>query len=419
MTANERRPHVMILGAGLAGVTSAWALRRRGCDVTVIDKRSQSALETSFANGGQLSFSHVEPWANPALLRRLPVLLGGKHSPVRFHWRAEWALWRWCVQFLWACRASASQETARKLWQLARYSKTCFAEFRHELSIDFDHAATGTLHLYRTARELDAAQQLAMLHRDWGIENHTLDVDETVAREPVLARSKEVFAGSIYHPLDESGDACRFTQAIAEWLVSEGVTFYYDTALTGIKRRDGMIAAIETSEGIMGADAYVLAFGPRSPQAMRLLGMQLPLYPMKGYSLTVPCSDRSGPHHAITDNARKIVYSRLGNRLRAAGMADIGGQRNGVDMRRALQLQDHVLTLFPRLKKADRADFWSGLRPATPYGAPVIGSSQLENLYVNTGHGTLGWTLSLGSACVIADAVLGKPPAIDINYFAP
>ncbi|MGE5526592.1 MAG: D-amino acid dehydrogenase [Rhodospirillaceae bacterium] len=394
---------VLVLGAGVIGVTSAWYLRRAGHDVTVVERREGAALETSYANGGQISVSHAVPWANPDAPREVLKWLGERDAPLKFRPRADWRQWYWGLRFMLECLPGRTRENSRQILALALESQRELTELRAELAIEFDHKAAGILSLYTTRRAYEEALgRLDLLGAEVRREPKT--PDECVALEPALAFAHSQLAGGIYAPGDESGDVHRYTVALAGRCAEHGVDFRYRHAVQRLRMDKDRIAAVmvttpEGTEAALQADAYVIALGSWSPLLARTLDLELPVYPVKGYSITLPVRDGDvAPRVSITDEEHKLVFSRLGARLRVAGTAELTGYDQSIDGRRCDAILARTLRLFPRPGDLSRIERWAGLRPATPGNVPLIGRTRYANLYLNTGHGTLGWTLACGSA---------------------
>ncbi len=414
--------HVIVLGAGLAGVTSAWYLRQAGHEVTVIDRQPGPALETSFANGGQLSASHPEPWANPGTPAQVLRWLGKPDAPLVFRPRADWHQWAWALRFLVECLPHRTRRNTVAIAQLALYSRNMLAQLRAETDIAYEAKRKGILHLFFEPRDFAAAGKRAELLLDFGMPAEVLDPRRCVVVEPALEDSGLALLGGLYAPADESGDAYLFTHALAARCAEIGVTFRFDTRVETLQRHGGRIAAATLldgkgrSERVIG-DAYLIALGSHSPLLLRPLDIALPIYPVKGYSITIPlAAGSSAPEVSITDESRRMVYARLGDRLRVAGTAELAGYDNVVDAGRCDAILRRARQLFPRLEAAGEIEYWAGLRPTTPSNVPIIGRTRYENLYCNTGHGTLGWTLACGSARCIADIMNGSAPPIDFPF---
>ena len=407
---------VAVLGAGVIGVTSAWYLAEAGHEVTVLDRQPEAGMETSFANGGQISATHAEPWAKPSVIPKMLEWLGREDAPMLFRPRLDWAQWEWGLRFLVECLPGRFERHARELAGLARYSREALAELRALTGIEYEHLAKGILHICSEQRDFEALARHAEAMREFGVERIAKSRAECLAIEPALADSQVKIVGGVFAPQDESGDAHLFTQRLAERAQARGVSFRYATGIEAIEAEGDRVVRLRASGArTLEADAFVMSLGAWSPLLLAPLGIRIPVYPLKGYSITLAL-DAAGqaiaPSVSLTDEAAKIVVSRLGGRLRAAGTAELGGYDLSVNAVRCEAIVKRLRNLLPRLDAAEPPSFWAGLRPATPDNIPVIGRTRLRNLYLNTGHGTLGWTLACGSARVVADLVSGKTPEV-------
>ena len=410
--------HVMVLGAGVTGVTTAWYLRNAGYTVSVIDRQPGPALETSFANGGQISISHPEPWSSPSAPLIALRWLGREDAPLRMRLGTDPARWRWVLGFLRECLPQRHRRNANAIAGLAVHSGKCLRVLRTELGLEYDHQERGILHLFREAGEMKLAQQRLGLLSQHGIRARLCAIDECVEIEPALQRFSSQLAGGLYAPDDESGNANRFTLALASHAQAAGVEFRYDTRVNAIHRVDDRITGVEVAHPDrqtenLRADAYVVCLGSHSPTLVAPLGERLAIYPVKGYSVTVALRDpSSAPSVSLTDESRRIVCSRLGNELRVAGTAEICGYDATAHATRCTPLLKWIETVFPGAADLGHPQPWAGLRPCTPSNVPVIGRGNCVNLWYNTGHGSLGWTLACGSAQVLADLMRGTRPAV-------
>jgi len=409
---------VLVLGSGVVGTTTAYYLNAAGHDVTVVDRCDGAGLETSFANGGQVSVCHSEPWATPSTPLRALKWFGRKDAPLLFKLRMDPALWGWTLRFLINCTASRSRENTEKALRIAAYSRDCLQNLRKETGISYDHREQGILHIYRDQKEFDGAAEAAETMRQHGLQRRMVNPDECAAIEPALSAVKSNLVGGYYSPDDESGDAYKFTDGLAKIAESKGVQFKFGTSVRCIETDGNKVSGILTDKGRLQADAYIVSLGSYSPLLLKPLGMKVPIYPAKGYSVTLPIEDKSkAPITSLTDDEHKIVFSRLGDRLRVAGTAEFSGYNTQIENDRPYGILRQALSLFPGCANPDKAEFWTGLRPKTPDSVPVIGSTVLSNLYLNTGHGTLGWTMSCGSAKAISDLISGKNPEISLSGF--
>jgi len=414
---------VLVLGAGVVGVASAWYLAEAGHEVSVIERQPSAAMETSFANGGQISAGHAEPWAKPSVLPKILRWLGREDAPLAFRARLDWAQWMWGLRFVLECLPGRFERNCRALAGLAQYSRDCLRELRETSGLRYDHLSRGILHFATDGHDFEVLARDAESARALGIVRQVKSAPECLALEPALRESEVPVTGGVYAPGDESGDARGFTEELARLAARRGVRFRYDTAIKAIEAEGGTVRAVtivdEDEEKELRADAYVVALGSYSRLALKPLGVSIPVYPLKGYSITLPL----GPEHAaaaptvsLTDEAHKIVISRLGSRLRAAGTAELAGYDTAVSAVRCAAIARRVMNLFPALRSITTYESWAGLRPATPGNVPIVGGTRLANLFLNTGHGTLGWTLACGSACALADLMSGRRPQVDFEF---
>lgn len=404
---------VTILGAGVIGVTTAYYLAKSGHEVTVIDRQPGPALETSFANAGEVSFGYCSPWAAPGIPQKALKWLFMEHAPLILRPKVDMAMLSWMVKMLSNCTAERYAINKSRMLRLADYSRLALSDLRTETGIAYDERMQGTLQLFRTQAQLDAsAKDVKALAAD-GIPFEVLDKDACIRVEPALAASRHKIVGGLLTPKDETGDCFKFTNALAAKAASMGVVFEYGRSILAIQSEGGKITGVSTDKGVVKADAYVVALGSYSPILLKPLGIKLPVYPVKGYSLTIPIVDASkSPESTVMDETYKIAITRLGDRIRVGGMAEISGYTNDLGEARRRTLEHSVTDLFPG-GDMSKANFWSGLRPMTPDGTPVIGATKLSNLYINSGHGTLGWTMSCGSARMLSDVISGKKPEIE------
>lgn len=413
---------VIVLGAGLLGVTSAYFLRQQGHEVTVVDRQASAAAETSFANGGQISVSHAEPWANPGAPLKVLKWLGKEDAPLLFRLRADARQWRWGLQFLRECTPARTRHNIEQIVRLGTYSRDTLQQLRRDRDIAYDERTQGILHFYTSQQEFDAAEAPAAQMRELGCDRRVISADEAVKIEPALAHIRPQLAGATYTSEDESGDANRFARELVKRCEQDGVQFLMSHTVTALRAAGGEIDHVEAtdSEGRfqrLRADAYVLAMGSLSPLLAKPLGIELPIYPAKGYSVTMPVKDASMAHQvSLTDDEFKLVFSRLGDRLRIAGTAELNGYDRDLNRVRCEAIVRRVEELFPGAGDAERAQFWTGLRPATPSNVPIIGRSKVGKLFLNTGHGTLGWTHACGSGKSIARIVAGLAPEVDFAF---
>jgi len=405
---------VAVLGSGVVGVTSAWYLAQAGHEVVVIDRQAGPALETSFGNAGEISPGYASPWAAPGIPLKALRWLAMEHAPLILRPQPDMAMLRWLIAMLANCNALSYAINKSRMVRLAEFSRDCLIALRADTGIRYDERMQGTLQLFREEKQLAGiAKDIAVLEAD-GVPFEVLDKAGCIAAEPGLAASTAPIAGGLRLPNDETGDCFKFTTSLAEMAAAKGVEFRYDTCITRLVEDKGRIVGVETDKGTIAADAYLVAMGSFSPQLVAPLGLKLPIYPVKGYSLTVPITDADGaPVSTLLDESYKVAITRLGDRIRIGGMAEISGFNNKLPQARRATLEHSAQSLFPGSGDYENATFWSGLRPMTPDSTPVIGTTRIGNLFLNTGHGTLGWTMSCGSARVIADIISGRKPEIE------
>ena len=405
----------LVLGAGLVGVASAWYLRQDGHEVTVVDRQSGPAMETSFANGGQISTSHAEPWANPAAPLKVLRWLGHEDSPLLWRLRADATQWAWGLRFLRECAPGRTRENIVAILRLALYSRSLLKELRPALRLEYDQQKRGILHFYTDEAEFEHAIPQAELMRRYGCDRLVKSAAECLAIEPALRNSTVPIVGGTYTADDESGDAHKFARALAGKAAGLGVVFRFGASVDALVAEGGRITGVRLAGGeMLRADACVVALGSYSPLLLRPLGVRVPVYPAKGYSATIPLAPGDdAPTVSLTDDGRKLVFSRLGERLRVAGTAEFAGYDTSLNDVRCQALLKRTAELFPTVGRPANVEFWAGLRPATPSNVPLIGATRLSHLYVNAGHGTLGWTMACGTGKLLADIVAGRAPEID------
>jgi D-amino-acid dehydrogenase len=417
---------VLVLGSGLLGVSSAYYLSQLGHDVTVVDRQATPAAETSFANGGQISVSHAEPWANPSAPLKVLQWLGKEDAPLLFRIRADMRQWLWGLQFLRECTPARTRHNIEQIVRLGTYSRDMLQALRRDTGLQYDQRTQGILHFYTSQKEFDGAHGPAQQMRDLGCDRRVISADEAVKLEPALAHMRGQLAGATYTAEDESGDANRFARELVNLCQASGVKFLMSHTITALREAGGQLEHVEAtdSEGRfqrLRADSYVLSMGSLSPLYAAPLGIHLPIYPAKGYSVTMPVKDASMAHQvSLTDDEYKLVFSRLtgpgSDRLRIAGTAEFNGYDRDLNRVRCEAIVRRVEQLFPGAGDASQASYWTGLRPATPSNVPIIGKSRLPNFFLNTGHGTLGWTHACGSGKSIARIVSGQKPEVDFAF---
>jgi len=410
---------IVILGAGVVGVTSAWYLAKAGHEVTVLDRQSGPALETSFANAGEISPGYASPWAAPGIPQKAVKWMFMKHAPLIIRPMADATTWRWMMEMLRNCTSARYAVNKGRMVRLAEYSRDCLIALRDETGIAYDNRSQGTLEVFRNQKQLDAiGKDVEVLKAD-GVPYEILDAKGCAAAEPALARVQDKLVGGLRLPHDETGDCFKFTNALREKAEALGVTFRFGTDIRALRTEGNRIVQVDTAQGPVIADHYVLALGSYSPAMLKPLGLRAPIYPVKGYSLTVPIKDYDlAPVSTVMDEAYKVAITRLGDRIRVGGMAEIAGFSTDLPPARRATLELSVEDLFGGAGDQQQASFWSGLRPMTPDGTPIIGGTKIANLSLNTGHGTLGWTMACGSARVLADLISRQRPEIQTDDLA-
>jgi D-amino-acid dehydrogenase len=413
----------VVLGAGVVGINTAYWLARAGKSVCVIDRQPAAGLETSFANGGQISVSHAEPWANPSAPLKVLKWLFDSDAPLLFRPRLDIHQWLWIAKFLVDCLPHRADRHTTEIVKLATESRTLLREIRTRETLSYDQRTAGILHFYRDEREFAAALPVAELMRKYGCDRVVIDRDKVVEIEPAFEDSRDSIVGATYTVEDESGDAHKYTQSLAGVCERMGVEFLYnsqamalDTECKGDRVHSVEVRTPAGYQSIRARD-IVVSLGSYSPTFLRPYGISLLIYPAKGYSVTIPIEGSNGaPVTSLTDDQYKLVYSNLGDRLRVAGTAELSGYSLHLNLRRCRAILNNARKLFPRAGNFNKAQFWTGLRPTTPSNLPYLGRTRsLRNLWLNTGHGTLGWTQAAGSAILVADLMEVKPPGIMLH----
>jgi len=406
---------VLVLGSGVIGVTSAYQLALAGHEVTVVDRQPAAALETSYGNAGEVSPGYSAPWAGPGVPIKAIKWLLMRHRPLVIRPNIDLGLIRWGLAMLRNCTSARYEINKGRMVRLAEYSRDCLKELRAQTGIRYDERTQGTLQLFRTQAQFDGTAADIEILKRYGVAYEVLDRDGCIRNEPALAQVREKFAGGLRLPGDETGDCFKFTQNLAALAVQQGVTFRYGTRISALKLAGKQIDGVVTDTGTLKADAYLVALGSYSPLLLRRVGIRIPVYPVKGYSITVPITDANGaPESTVMDETHKVAVTRLGDRIRVGGTAELAGYTLKLHEARRETLTHVVSDLFPRGGDVARAEFWCGLRPMTPDGTPVVGATRVPNLYLATGHGTLGWTMAAGTGRVMADVISGRAPGVDL-----
>ena len=410
---------VLVLGGGVIGVATAYYLAKAGHEVELVDRQSGPALETSFGNAGEVSPGYSAPWAGPGVPLKAIKWMLMQHSPLVIWPMFDPAMWRWGAMMLANCTEKAYALNKSRMVPIAEYSRDCLKELRAETGIAYDDRAQGTLQLFRTQKQLDSIGGDVAVLKQYGVPFEVLDRAGFTAVEPALKLTQEKFVGALRLPNDETGDCHLFTQRLAEMAGSLGVKFRWNTRIEALQVGGGTITGVHTDAGLLQADKVVLALGSHSPLLLAPVGIRIPVYPVKGYSITVPITDaQCAPESTIMDETHKVAVTRLGDRIRVGGTAELAGFSQNLREARRSTLNHVVTDLFPRGGDVSKASFWCGLRPMTPDGTPIIGTTPVQNLLLATGHGTLGWTMAAGTGRVIADMISGKKPDIDVSGLA-
>ena len=407
---------VIVLGSGVVGVSTAYYLAKAGHEVTVVDRQPGPALETSFANAGQISPGYASPWAAPGVPLKAFKWLFQRHAPLAI--RPDGTLFQleWMWEMYRNCSAGRYAVNKERMVRLAEYSRDVLVQLRRDTGIAYDERSQGTLQLFRTQKQLDGAHTDTEVLRQSGVAYELLDPAGCTRYEPALARVPGKYVGGLLLPNDETGDCFKFTQGLARLAEGLGVRFRYGVRIERLTTEGDHVTGVVTDQGTLTSDAFVMALGSYSPQLLRQIGIHVPVYPVKGYSITVPITDASGaPESTVMDETYKVAITRLGDRIRVGGTAEIAGYDLRLHQARRDTLEHSVTDLFPDGGDIAKASFWCGLRPMTPDGTPVIGPTPYRNLFLNTGHGTLGWTMACGSGRVLADMLSGRQPEIGLE----
>ncbi|MGZ5217639.1 MAG: D-amino acid dehydrogenase [Caldimonas sp.] len=406
---------VLVLGAGVIGVAAAYELAGDGHEVTVVDRQAAPAMETSYANAGEVSPGYSAPWAGPGVPLKAIRWLAMHHRPLVIRPHIDLAFVAWVLAMLRNCTAARYAINKTRMVRLAEYSRDCLRALRASTGIAYDERMQGTLQLFRTQKQFDASAGDVAVLRASGVGFELLDRAGCIRHEPALALVRDKFVGGLLLPGDETGDCHKFTQRLAALAAERGVSFRFGTAIRGLVRTGARVEGVATAGETLTADAYLVALGSFSPLLLGPIGVRIPVYPVKGYSITVPIVDAAGaPESTVMDETHKVAVTRLGERIRVGGTAELAGYTLKLHEARRRTLSHVVSDLFPKGGDVSRAEFWCGLRPMTPDGTPVIGATPIANLFLATGHGTLGWTMAAGTARVMADLISQRSPGIDL-----
>jgi D-amino-acid dehydrogenase len=410
---------IVILGAGVIGTTAAYYLAKDGHEVTVLDRQPGPALETSFANAGEVSPGYSAPWAGPGVPIKAIKWLVMHHSPLVIKPMLDWAMWRWGAAMLRNCTEARYAQNKARMVRLAEYSRDCLKQLRADTGIQYDERTQGTLQLFRTQKQLDGSAKDVEVLKQYGVPFQLLDRAGYLQYEPALASQQHKFVGALRLPGDETGDCFLFTNTLASMAEALGARFRFNSTVHSITHDARGASGVRTGSGDIAADRVLLALGSYSTAMLAPLGLRIPVYPVKGFSITVPITDATqAPESTIMDETHKVAVTRLGQRIRVGGTAQLSGFDLELTPSRRRTLEFVVSDLFPNGGDVAKASFWTGLRPMTPDGTPIVGPTPFSNLYLNTGHGTLGWTMACGSGRVLADMLSGRKPDIDVKDLA-
>ena len=406
---------VLVLGSGVIGVTSAWYLAKSGHDVTVVDRQPSVANETSFANAGQISPGYSAPWAAPGIPVKAIKWLMQELAPLKISTRdLDMETLLWMTKMVANCNSKDYHINKSRMMRVAEYSRNCLRDLRSEINIEYEHRTQGTLQLFRTESQVKSSKKDIQVLNECGVDHQILTPDQCLAYEPALKHTINKVVGGIRLPNDETGNCHMFVTELAKECEKLGVKFVMNTDIQKLNKQGDEITSVTTDKGEFTADAYLMALGSYSTHMLADIGIKVPVYPVKGYSLTIPIEDYSAaPESTIMDETYKVAITRLGDQIRVGGTAEITSYNLALTEKRRKNIEFSVADLFPHAADLAKADFWTGLRPMTPDGTPILGKTNIDNLFLNTGHGTLGWTMSLGSAKFISDIISCKPPDID------
>jgi len=406
---------ILVLGSGVIGVTSAWYLAKSGHDVTVVDRQPSVANETSFANAGQISPGYSAPWAAPGIPVKAIKWLMQELAPLKISTRdLDMETLLWMTKMVANCNSKDYHINKSRMMRVAEYSRNCLRDLRSEINIEYEHRTQGTLQLFRTESQVKSSKKDIQVLNECGVDHQILTPDQCLAYEPALKHTINKVVGGIRLPNDETGNCHMFVTELAKECEKLGVKFVMNTDIKKLNKQGDEITSVTTDKGEFTADAYLMALGSYSTHMLADIGIKVPVYPVKGYSLTIPIEDYSAaPESTIMDETYKVAITRLGDQIRVGGTAEITSYNLALTEKRRKNIEFSVADLFPHAADLAKADFWTGLRPMTPDGTPILGKTNIDNLFLNTGHGTLGWTMSLGSAKFISDIISCKPPDID------
>jgi D-amino-acid dehydrogenase len=407
---------VLVLGAGVIGTACAYYLSKAGHEVTVVDRQPGPALETSFGNAGGVCPGFAGPWAAPGMPLKVARWIFSANAPLKLRPQLDVQQWRWLATFVANCDGERFAINKARMQRIAHYSKACLVALREETRIAYDNGSGGVLQLFQTAEELDGAARASKVLASFNVAHRIVTAAEAIAIEPALTKTSVPLTGGLHLPDDETGDCHLFTTRLAKLLAERGVSMQFNTNIRALLAEGDAIAGVLTDHGILRADRYVVALANDAPSLLRPLGIDIPVYPVKGYAVTADVGDTDmAPRSSVMDEHSKVMVTRLGNRIRAAGMAEVGGYDRSVDPRRASSVLQAVKALFPAGGDYRQATYWAGLRPMTPDGSPYLGATRYANLLLNLGQGSNGWTQACGCGRIVADVIDGRAPEIDLD----
>jgi D-amino-acid dehydrogenase len=410
---------VLVLGAGVIGTTTAYYLHKAGHEVVVVDRQPGAGLETSFANAGGVCPGFAGPWAAPGIPWKALRWLLARHAPLSIRLQFDARQWRWLAAFVGNCTAERFARNKEIMQRIAHYSKACLVALREETGIAYDEGAGGVLQIFRTEAEVESARRATKVLKSFNVAHRLIRSKEVTEIEPALGDSTIPIAGALHLPDDETGDCHLFTARLAALLQETGVIFRFDTPIQKLLSDGISLNGVVTADGVLTADRYVVALANDAPQLLRPLGINVPVYPVKGYAITIENKQPfRAPRSSVMDEHSKVMVTHLGTRVRAAGIAEIGGYDRGIDLRKIETVRETTRALFPHAGDYAQASHWAGLRPMTPDGPPYLGATPLRNLLLNIGHGSNGWTQACGCGRLISDLVSGRPPDIDLAGLA-
>lgn len=411
--------HIYVLGSGIIGTTTAYYLAKRGFQVTVIDRQDKAAMETSFANAGQITPGYSSPWAAPGIPLKAIKWMLQKHSPLVIKPTLDPQQYRWMWHLLQNCNLQSYLINKERMTRMSEYSRHCFQQLRQETNIQYEQRQLGTIQLFRSQKQFDATAKDTKMLEKMGIPYQILDKQGILTYEPGLSDNIHEFVGAVRLPNDETGDCYLFCQNLTDIATHLGVNFRFNQQVNGFEYQNDQIKGVWINNELETADAYVVSLGSYCPELLKPIGIDAPIYPLKGFSLTIPIKNtEKAPRSTVLDDSFKVAVTRFDNRIRMGGMAMLNGFDLSLKQKYRETLNQVFNHLYPEAADLNQATFWTGLRPTTPDGTPIVGATRFPNLWLNSGHGTFGWTMGCGSAKYLADLISGEKPEIDTEGFA-